>query len=113
MPFSGLGDEHNVVDIGPVHIENPVVLLTHVSGHEISQWIFRHETGRNGFVHFGFQFFQASQAFHFFLVFTYPDRQGYSPVPGTAQIPVLQVFQPIAKSACAGGCRFPVDGLVE
>ena len=44
--------------------------------------------------------------------FTLPDIQWSSPVTVTADTPVLNVFQPVTKTAFADGFRNPVDGVV-
>ncbi len=42
-----------------------------------------------------------------------PNRQRRSPVARTAQIPVHQIFQPVAEAAGARAFGLPVDGFVE
>ena len=41
-----------------------------------------------------------------------PDGQRCTPVTGPAQVPVHQVFQPVAEATGPGRSRFPVDLLI-
>ena len=42
----------------------------------------------------------------------FPDIQGRSPVPVSADPPVLHVFQPVAEASLSDGLRNPVDLIV-
>src|SRR5690606_35483279 len=48
-----------------------------------------------------------------FAIAASPDGKWRSPEPGSRQIPVDQILQPVAEPACTRGLRFPVYGLIE
>ena len=58
------------------------------------------------------KFFGRADANRLFPVFTHPDRQGCAPVPGTRQVPIYKIFEPVPKSTDPGSGRFPVDSFV-
>ena len=72
-----------------------------------------HEAGLNGFVYFCKQFRDRTDAYLFLSVFRTPDRQRCAPITAAAEVPVVQVIQPLSETSCT--CRFglPVNCLVE
>ena len=66
-----------------------------------------------GFFDFLVEFIDAADADFFGTVFCAPDGQGRSPESGAGEVPIYEVFEPVAESAFAGGSGFPVDGFVE
>ena len=66
-----------------------------------------------GFGNLTFEFGYAVDADFFRSIGIAPDGQGYAPVAGTREVPVLEVFKPLTKTTFAGGGGFPVDRTVE
>ena len=89
-----------------------VVLLRHVIDFEILIRIIRHETGLDGLVDFGHQLLDGADADLFFLVFGSPDGKRHAPETGAGEVPIDQVFEPVAETSGAGGGGFPLDGFV-
>ena len=58
-----------------------------------------------------FQFCNAADGV-FMTAFTFPDVQWCTPVSVTGDTPVLNIFQPVAKTAFADGLWNPVDCIV-
>ena len=56
--------------------------------------------------------FPASDGFLMSAAFALPDIQRSSPITVTGNCPVLNVLQPVAKTALADGLRNPVDGII-
>ena len=72
-----------------------------------------HYSRLHSFIHFLAQFLDRPHATLLLPVFRPPDRQRYAPVARAAEVPVLQIFEPFAEAAFAGGGGLPVDGLVQ
>ena len=94
--------QHHIVDIGAVEVE---FLLT--------VGVVLHKPGCNGLVNLIAQLIYAADANLFFAIFGAPDGQRGAPVAAAAQVPVHDILQPVAETACTGGFGFPVDGLVQ
>ena len=92
--------QHDGVDKGAVQIE----VLRNLPVHESRLY---------GALHLRAQLGQGADAFFFAAVFGAPYGQGCAPVARAAQVPVDQVFQPVAKASGAGGCGLPVDRFVQ
>ena len=79
----------------------------------VFQRIGRHDTGIHRLVDCGIQFRGRSDADLFAAVFGAPDRERRTPETAAAQVPVLDVFQPLSETAGSGGFRLPGYGLVQ
>ena len=113
--LSVLGDKDNVVHIRTVQVNLVVVLLRIDSRLEafLLVRIGGHQTCSNRFFYFIVEFFHGFDTFLLAVVLRAPDGQRGAPVARTAQVPVVQVLQPLAEASRAGAFRFPVDGLVQ
>ena len=72
-----------------------------------------HDAGGNRFFYLCVELLQGADALFLLAVFRAPDGQRRAPVAAAAQVPVLDVLQPLAKAARTGGSGFPGDGLVQ
>ena len=109
------GNQDHIVHIRTVQVYLLIVLLRIFTQFEL-QLLIRvrlHQAGLYGFLYFIVQFFNRTDADFLRPVFRPPDRQRSSPVAATAQVPVLQVFQPFAETSRAGALRLPVDRIVQ
>ena len=97
----------------PVQVHGVVVGGGKIPRSEACQWIGRHVPGRNRNVQRFLQLLQRAHANGFFSVFRAPEGQRNTPVPRTAQIPIVQRFQPISKPTGSRAGRFPLDGVVQ
>ena len=72
-----------------------------------------HQAGSHGFLYFVVELFYRLDTFFLAIVLRAPDGQRSTPIARTAEVPVIQVFQPLAKTSRTGAFRLPVDGLVQ
>ena len=98
------------MDIDPV-----VVLLGHVIRIEaiVPERIGLHDTGRDSLVDLQIELFDGSDAYLLLAVFGAPYRQRGAPETASAEIPVLDILQPLTETARTGGFRLPGDLLVQ
>ena len=108
------GDQHDGIDVRFMEVNVVVVvLLRHVVDFEVLIRILGHETGLDGLVDFGHQLFDGADANLLFLVLGGPDGKRHAPETGAGEVPIDQVFEPVAETAGTGGGGFPFDGLVQ
>ena len=100
--LSALAHEDDVVDIRTVQINAVVVLLTHIAGHEALglKGILLHETSSNSFLNLVVEFFDRAYADFLAGVAIAPDGQRCAPVAAAAEVPVVEVLEPLAEAAC-------------
>ena len=72
-----------------------------------------HEARLHRFLDFIEQFCDRTDTNFLFAVLGAPNRQRCTPITTTAQVPIVQVLQPFAETACSGALGLPIDGLVE
>ena len=90
-----------------------VVLVGHVACLEPGQRVVRHDASGHSFVAGALQFLHRPNAPFFRTIFCPPDGQWNAPETGTAQIPIVDIFQPLAKPARSSAFRLPRDGVVQ
>ena len=107
-------NEDDVVNVRTVEINLVVVSLAVVARNEafFLPGVRLHETGGNRFLNFIVEFFNAANA-QFLLVVATPDRQRSAPVAATAEVPVVEVLEPLAETSGSGVLGFPLYSLVE
>ena len=107
--------QNDVVYVRTVQVDFVVIGFIHVAGNEAQflVGIFRHEAGSHRFFNFVVQFFERTDANFFAAVAVAPNGQRCSPVTRTAQVPVVEVFQPFAETACSRRFGLPKNGIVE
>ena len=76
-------------------------------------WVRDHHTSGNSFFNLLIKLLYALDAYFLTVIFRAPDRQRCTPITRTAQVPVVQILQPFAKSSCTSAFRFPVNALVQ
>ncbi len=96
-----------------MQVKSVVIFICVIAGPVGFQWIGRHKSGSHRFFNFFFQLCYRTDAQFFFLILAHPDGQGRSPVAGAAQVPVNQIFEPVAKTSGTGSFGLPVDGFVQ
>ena len=113
--FAGFGNKDNIIYIRTVKVYLVVVFLRVHARLEtfVLIRIGCHQSGSYGFLYLVIKFLYGFDTFFFVTVFRAPDRQRSTPVARTAQVPVVQVLQPLAEASRTGTFRFPVDGLVQ
>ena len=96
--------QYDIIDIRTVQIDFLVVFFGVVAGHKafVAQRVRFHHTGLYGTVYLVIQCFYRVDANFLLAVVSAPDWQRGTPVARTREIPVLQVFEPLAESARAG-----------
>ena len=92
-----------------------VVLLAHVARHEtfLLQRIGGHHTCLHRFLNLVVEFFHTTDAHFFACVTVAPNRKGSAPIAGAGEIPVVEVFEPLAETSGTSRFGFPLDGLVQ
>ena len=112
---TGGRNEHNLIDVGAVQVNAVIVLSAVVSGHKtfLLQRIRFHESALHALFDFCIELFQRGDAHFLFRVGVAPDGQRRSPVAGTAEVPVVEVFKPFAEASRSGGSRFPLNLFVQ
>ncbi len=107
--------QHDVVNVGTVQVDAVVVLLAHVAGHEAAllEGIGCHDAGNHGFLYLAIKLLHAAYAPLLARVAVAPDGQRRAPEATAAQVPVVQVLQPLAKASRARCLGLPLDGLVQ
>ena len=96
-----------------MEVEGLVVGLAVVAGDILIQGVVRHEPCRYRLDDLGSELFNRSYTYLFVSVFCGPDGQRHTPVARAAEVPVDEVFEPVAKASCTSEFGLPVDGLVE
>ena len=111
----GRAYEEYLVDIGTVQVYPAVVLLAHVVGVEalVPQRIRFHESGRHGLVYLGIQLLQRADAQLLASVFGTPYGKRRAPVAAAAEVPVLDVLEPLSEPAGSCGLGLPDYLVVE
>ena len=72
-----------------------------------------HKSRRNRLVNFCEQFFYRANAYLFATVVGAPNWQRRAPIARAREVPVVQIFEPLAKTPRASRFGFPVDGFVQ
>ena len=98
-----------------MQVDLVVVLLTHVAWYKalVLQWIRSHYTSSYSLLNLVVEFFHAADAHFFVSVTIAPDRKWGAPVARTGEVPVVEVFEPLAEASCTCALRLPLDGLVQ
>ena len=93
--------EHDVIHVGTVQVDAIVVLLAHVARYEAFslQRVLFHDASLDGFLNLVVEFLHAADANLLAGFLVAPDRQWRSPVAATAEVPVVQVLQPLTEAA--------------
>ena len=91
-----------------------IVLLAIVAWHEIliAIGVALHYASGHSFVNLVIEFLDTADA-QFLAILAAPDGQGSAPVARAAQIPVVEVLEPLAEASCARRLGLPVNGLVQ
>jgi hypothetical protein len=110
---AAFGNQHDLVHIGTVKVDLVVFQIAVLLQVKPFPGQFGHHPGIERLLHFVAELLHRTDALLLLPIFGAPDRKGCSPVTAAAQVPVLQVFQPLSETASAGGLRFPVDGFVQ
>ena len=112
--FAAIADQQDVVDIRTVHVNLVVVLLRHIARNEafVFQRVALHNTGSNSLLDFTVELFEASDAL-LLAVLTAPDGQRCTPEARTREVPVVQVVEPITKTACTRRLGMPANGGIQ
>ncbi len=107
--------EEDVIHIRAMEVDLVVVRLRHVGRVEALRLkrILRHETGFHRLLYFVVKFFYGAYADLFPAVFGTPYGKWSSPIAAAAEIPVLDVLQPLSETAGTGRLRLPLDTFVE
>ncbi len=107
-------NEDDVVDIGAVQVDLVVVGLAVVAWHKalVFVGVAVHETGSHRFFNLVPQLLDRAYAF-LLAVLAAPYGQRSAPVARARKVPVVQVLEPLSKTASAYVCGFPAYGLVE
>ena len=108
-------DQEYLVHVGTVEVDLVVIVLGHVRGVEaaVAERVGGHEAGGDGLVDLGIKLLDGADADLFLAVLAAPDRERRAPVAAAAEVPVLDVLQPLAEAARAGGLRLPGDLFVQ
>ena len=103
-----------IIDVWAVQVYLVVVFLAVIARNKafILVWVALHYTGSNRLFYFIVQFGNRANAYSL-TIFASPYRQWSTPVTAAAQVPVIEIFEPLAETACTGRFRFPDDSLVE
>ena len=114
LPAAG-ADEEDIVDIGTVEVDPVIVLLAHVLRVEalVLQGVGGHEAGFHSLVYLSVELLDAAYAHLLLSVFAAPYRERSAPEAAAAEVPVLDVLEPLAETACTRGLGLPCNGLVE
>ena len=109
------GCQHDFIDIRTMQVDSVVVRLRHIAWHEtlVFQRVRRHYASLDSLFDFVVKFLDRPDAFLGFALFVAPNRQWCTPETATRKVPVVQVFEPVAKSARSRGFGMPADGLVQ
>ena len=99
--FAVLRNEDDVVHVGAVQVYLVIVFLRIFARHEafVLVGIALHEAGSHGLLYFVVKFFYGFDALLFRAVLGAPDGQRCTPVARTAQVPVVQVLEPLAEAS--------------
>ena len=95
-----LADQDDVIDIRTVQVNLVVVLFRHVTRHKaiLLQRIVLHDASLDGFLDFIVQFLDRADA-NLLTVLRAPDGQRCTPETATAEVPVVQVVEPVAEAS--------------
>ena len=103
--FAFWRNQHYAVDVGTVQVEFLVI------GGGVG--VIFHKSRLDGFVYLGTEFGHAADAYLLGAVLGAPDGQRCAPITRARQVPIHQIFEPVAETSAAGGLGFPVDSLVK
>ena len=92
-----------------------IVLETHVLRIEslVPKWVGLHESGCDALVDLGEELGHRTYADLLLAIFGTPDRKRSAPVTATAEVPVLDVLEPLSETSGTGRFRFPGNLLIE
>ena len=107
--------EEDIVHVRTVEVYPVVILLAHIIRVEalVPERIGLHKSGFYSFVDLIVELPHRTYADFFPAVIAAPYRERCSPIAAAAEVPVLDVFQPLAESSAAGGFRLPFYAVVE
>ena len=97
-----------------MQVDLVVVRLRHIARNEsiVLQWVRSHEACLHSLLDLIVEFLDRADA-DLLTILIAPDRQRCAPETGTREVPVVQVLQPVAETACTSALGLPVDGLVQ
>ena len=109
------GCQHDFIDIRTMKVDFVVVFLRHITNHKtlVFQWVMSHHTSLDCFFDFVVKFLDRPDAFLGFALFVAPNRQRCAPETAARKVPVVQVFEPVAKTTRSRRFGMPADDLVE
>ncbi len=96
-----------------VQVDSRIVGLRHVARNKICQGVRLHVARRHAALEFGAELFQRANADLVLAVFASPNGKRNSPVSAAAEVPVVEVLEPVAKTTGSGARGLPIDGRVE
>ena len=104
----------DVINVRTVQVNLVIVLLAVVTRNEtfILIWVACHDTGSNSLLNLVVKFLYRTDA-DSLAILTGPDRERSTPVAATAKVPVIEVLEPLAETACTCRLGFPCDSPVE
>ena len=105
--------QYDFVGIRPVQIKAEIILHRHIVGHETFERIFGHQAGGHRLLNFGFQLSHRTNADSLLAIVGTPDRQWDSPISGAAQVPILQILEPVTKATGTGAFGAPTDFSIK
>ena len=105
--------QYPIVHKRTVQVDSRVVGLRHVARNKICQGIRLHVARRHAAFEFVAELFQRANADLVLAVFASPNRERNSPVSAAAEVPVVEVLEPVAKTTGSRAGRLPIDGRVE
>ena len=105
--------QYPIVHKRTVQVDSRVVGLRHVARNKICQGIGLHVARRYAAFEFSAQLLKRTYADLVLAVFASPNRERNSPVSAAAEVPVVEVLEPVAKTTGSRAGRLPIDGRVE
>ena len=105
--------QHPIVHKRTVQVDSRIVGLRHVARNKICQGVRLHVACCHAAFEFGAELFQRANADLVLAVFASPNRERNSPVSAAAEVPVVEVLEPVAKTTGSRAGRLPVNGCVE
>ena len=105
--------EHDAIHHVLVQVDAGVVLIGHVPRHEVREGMGVHQAGFHRLSARGVQLLHRSDATLLSTVFGPPDGNRNAPVPRAAEVPIVEVLEPLSEASRAGGGGLPLDGVVE
>ena len=112
---AGGRNQHDVVDIRTVQVDEVVVFAAVIAGNEsfLLERIGRHHTGGDSLLDFVIKFLDRADTDLFARLIVAPNRERCAPIARAAEVPVVEIFEPFAETSRTRRFGFPANRFVQ